>query len=243
VANGDAGGIFLDAGGVLVFPAPAVMLPPLRAAGADPDLETLRRAHYRTMAAQDVPGSPEPRHDDWWLRYLTVYVAECGIPADRVEPVAAGMAETTWGIGWTHVAEGTGAALTDLAGLGLPMGVVSNSDGTAESWLRRLGVCYAPHADQPPPEAGVQVGVVVDSAVAGVAKPDPAIFAIALAAIGLAASPAVMHVGDSLRYDVTGALAAGLTPVHLDPYGFCPAPAGHRHVTSLAEVAGLAAGR
>jgi putative hydrolase of the HAD superfamily len=51
------------------------------------------------------------------------------------------------------------------------------------------------------------------------------------------ASGTVLHVGDSLRYDVAGALAAGLEPVHLDPHGFCPAPDGHRHVRTLAELA------
>ena len=81
------------------------------------------------------------------------------------------------------------------------------------------------------------MGVVVDSAVVGVAKPDPAIFGIALDALGVPASGTVMHVGDSLRYDVAGALAAGLEPVHLDPHGFCPAPDGHRHVRTLAELA------
>jgi putative hydrolase of the HAD superfamily len=132
--------------------------------------------------------------------------------------------------------------LRALATSGLPMGVVSNSDGTVQSELRRLGVCYAPDGREPARDqaaAGVRVGVVVDSAVVGVAKPDPAIFRIALDALGVSPSAAVLHIGDSLRYDVTGALAAGLTPVHLDPYGFCPAPDGHHHVRSLADVARL----
>jgi putative hydrolase of the HAD superfamily len=77
--------------------------------------------------------------------------------------------------------------------------------------------------------------------VVGVAKPNPEIFRIALDALGLASSETILHVGDSLRYDVGGALAAGLRPVHLDPYGFCPAPEGHLHVSSLTEVAALAA--
>jgi putative hydrolase of the HAD superfamily len=81
------------------------------------------------------------------------------------------------------------------------------------------------------------VGVVVDSAMAGVSKPDPAIFAVALDALGVPASQTVLHVGDSLRSDVDGALAAGLRPVHLDPPGCCPAPDGHSHVRSLAELA------
>jgi putative hydrolase of the HAD superfamily len=78
---------------------------------------------------------------------------------------------------------------------------------------------------------------VVDSAVVGVAKPDPAIFGIALDALGVPASRTVLYVGDSLRYDVAGAVAAGLQPVHLDPYGLCPLPSGHPHVRSLAELA------
>ncbi len=78
---------------------------------------------------------------------------------------------------------------------------------------------------------------MVDSAVVGVAKPDPAIFGIALDALGVTRRGTVLHVGDSLRYDVAGALAAGLEPVHLDPHGFCPAPDGHRHVRTLAELA------
>ena len=125
------------------------------------------------------------------------------------------------------------------------MGVVSNSDGTVQAELRRLGVCYAPDGRQMrrtdrttrnrTGTAGIPVGVVVDSAVVGVAKPDPAIFGIALAALGVPASETVLYVGDSLRYDVTGAVAAGLQPVHLDPHGFCPAPDGHRHVRTLAR--------
>ena len=81
------------------------------------------------------------------------------------------------------------------------------------------------------------MGVILDSAVVGVAKPDPAIFRLALDALGVPADRSVLHVGDSLRYDVAGALAAGLQPVHMDPYGFCPAPDGHPHVRNLAELA------
>ena len=89
----------------------------------------------------------------------------------------------------------------------------------------------------PEPAAGVPVGVVVDSTRAGVAKPDPAIFGVALEFLGVPASPAVRHVGDSLRSDVDGALAAGLQPVHFDPYGICPAPDGHDHARSLTDLA------
>ena len=65
----------------------------------------------------------------------------------------------------------------------------------------------------------------------GVAKPDPGIFRIALDALNVPADGSVLHVGDSLRYDVAGAVAAGLQPVHMDPYGLCSAPGGHAHIT------------
>jgi putative hydrolase of the HAD superfamily len=88
------------------------------------------------------------------------------------------------------------------------------------------------------------VGVVLDSAVVGVSKPDPRIFALALDALGVpqSASGTVVHVGDSLRYDVTGAIAAGVRPLHLDPYGFCPAPDGHEHIRRLDQIPALLAG-
>jgi beta-phosphoglucomutase-like phosphatase (HAD superfamily) len=129
------------------------------------------------------------------------------------------------------------AGLSDLAALGLPMAVVSNAGGTVQSELAGLGVCHVP-GDQEEPK-GIPVSIVVDSGAVGVAKPDPAIFGIALRALGVPASDTVLHVGDSLRSDVAGALAAGLRPVHLDPHGFCPAPDGHLHVRALAELARL----
>ena len=231
--------ILLDAGGVLVFPEPDRLLPQLRAAGVDPDLGALERAHYHAMAIQDAEATP-PVSASWWRNYLLGYVAACGVGPDRAELVAAELARGTRGHGWAHVGLGALEGLRAVAALGLPMGVVSNSDGSVEGDLRRLGVCYAPAAtDEPGPPAGVEMGVILDSAVVGVAKPDPAIFRIALDALGVPADRSVLHVGDSLRYDVAGALAAGLQPVHMDPYGFCPAPDGHPHVRSLAELADL----
>jgi putative hydrolase of the HAD superfamily len=232
--------ILLDAGGVLIFPQPGLLLPSLFAAGVFPDVAALERAHYRAMVVQDLAAAP-PEARTWWRDYLTGYVAACGVPQERCGEVALQIAEVTRGHAWSHVGTGTTSGLRALAALGLPMGVVSNSDGTVEAELRQLGVCYAPDGHQPGshhlPDSGVRVGVVVDSAVVGVAKPDPAIFGIALEAIRVPASQTVLYVGDSLRYDVAGAVAAGLQPVHLDPYGFCPLPSGHPHVRSLAELA------
>ncbi len=252
--------ILLDAGGVLVFPQPDLLRPPLQALGMSPDVAAFERAHYQAMLVQDVATVP-PAPGTWWREYLVGYFAGCGVAEDQCRELAAEIAGATVGETWTHVGTGAMAGLRALAALGLPMGVVSNSDGTVQAALSRLGVCYAPDAPDAPDKAGitagvtdgstdsitavitagstagVPVGVVVDSAVVGVAKPDPAIFSIALDALGVTRRETVLHVGDSLRYDVAGALAAGLEPVHLDPHGFCPAPDGHRHIRTLAELA------
>ena len=233
--------ILLDAGGVLVFPEPANLLPPLRQAGLDPNLATLERAHYHAMAAQDRQATP-PVPSTWWRDYLTAYLAACGVTEAQCEPLAVEIAGHPRRYGWAHAGLGVKDGLRALAGLGLPMGVVSNSNGTVEGDLRRVGVCYVPDGDGPPPE-GVEMGVILDSAVVGVAKPDPGIFRIALDALNVPADGTVLHVGDSLRYDVAGAFAAGLQPVHMDPHGLCSAPAGHPHVRSLTDLAELVSSR
>ncbi len=231
--------ILLDAGGVFLFPSPDLMLPPIRAAGVSPSLADLHRAHYRAMAACDEPSRRAPGRR-WWYEYLCDYVTACGVPPDAAGPVAEEIERSTKGFSWTHVGPGTVDALRGLARFGIPMGIVSNSSGEVAEVLRRLDVCYA--VDGMPVNCrGVEVGVVIDSAIVGVSKPDPAIFDLALQALRLRgiSRQTVVHVGDSLRYDVAGAVAAGVRPVHLDPYGHCPRPAGHEHIRALGDLAAL----
>lgn len=57
--------------------------------------------------------------------------------------------------------------------------------------------------------------VIVVSGEAGVAKPDPAIFALALAQLGVGAGEA-LYVGDSVENDLYGAAAAGMASIWLN---------------------------
>jgi len=230
--------ILLDAGGVLLFPEPDLTLPSLRAAGLSPDLVTLERAHYLAMVGQDLAATP-PAPETWQRDYLLGYVTACGVDGSQRAALAAELVPAFTGLSWAHAGVDALEGLRALAALGLPLGIVSNSDGTVQGQLLASGLCYVPTepAEAGADGAGVPVGVIVDSAVVGVAKPDPAIFRIALDALGVPASGTVLFVGDSLRYDVAGAIAAGLQPVHFDPYGYCPAPDGHRHVSSLLGLA------
>jgi HAD superfamily hydrolase (TIGR01509 family) len=67
------------------------------------------------------------------------------------------------------------------------------------------------------------IDALVVSEEAGVAKPDPEIFHIALRSVGAQPSEAIM-VGDSWPADVAGAHAAGIIPVWFNPRGL-PVPA------------------
>ena len=76
--------------------------------------------------------------------------------------------------------------------------------------------------------------MITDSGIVGVGKPDPAVYAATVA--GLDLPPArILHVGDSVHYDVDGAAACGLQSVHMDPYRHLPVDRP-RHVRTLADV-------
>jgi HAD superfamily hydrolase (TIGR01509 family) len=95
-------------------------------------------------------------------------------------------------------------ALQSLRGAGIRLVCVSNWDCSLPGVLARLGL-------------GVELDGVVSSATAGSRKPDPAIFAPALAIAGCPASEA-LHVGDSAD-DVTAARDAGIDVLKLDRGG------------------------
>jgi putative hydrolase of the HAD superfamily len=119
--------------------------------------------------------------------------------------------------------------LRRLENAGFQLGVVANTtDGEMERRLMEAGVCAVSGAVP-------RVAAVVDSHRVGVAKPDPRIFEIALAAVGRGASNCVF-VGDTVHVDVRGAQAARLRPVHVDPLSLCTA-ADHSHVSSVARFA------
>lgn len=224
--------VLLDVGGVFLLPDPTKLLPTLRAAGADPDEETLTRAHYAATAAMDRTGP------DWDL-YRSTLATYAGVPEAGV-PAAAGAFATlfrTLGEGiWSRVVPGSIDALRRLADTGVALGVVSNAAGTIAEMLVAGKICQVGAGE------GVPVTIVVDSHLVGMAKPDPRIFAIALDKLGVSPDRAV-HVGDTAHADADGALAAGVRPLHLDPYGDCPYDDGHHeHVRSLDDVVALVAG-
>jgi putative hydrolase of the HAD superfamily len=223
--------VFLDVGGVFHLPAPEIIGPALHRAGvAQPlDVAVLDRAHYAGAKALEVWPQGDVRIGIW-AAYERAYALEAGVAEECLDEAVADldMAFAEKGV-WSRLIPGSLDGLRALAATGVALAIVSNSDGTLEERLCREGIC------QVGPGAGVAMAIVIDSDAVGVAKPDPAIFHLALEATGVAPERA-LHIGDTVGADVEGALAAGVRPVHLDPYGFCT-DASHPHVPDLATVA------
>jgi putative hydrolase of the HAD superfamily len=229
LARADVDAVLLDVGGVFHLPDHDRVASALARLGLDTDRERLDRAHFEGVAALE-----DFRDGDTsvWHAYNRAFAHVAGVPDDRLDDATAELlAEFGRGGAWVRVIPGSADALRGLADLGLALGIVSNADGTVEAQLRDDGIC------QVGPGAGVQVGTVIDSGVVGVSKPDPAIFLLALARLGVEPARAV-HVGDTPAADVEGARAAGVRPVLVDPFDLHP-EAGCTRVPSLAGLVDL----
>ena len=115
---------------------------------------------------------------------------------------------------WGRPVEGAREALDALPALGVRLCCVSNADGRAERLLELCGV-----------RAGLEF--VIDSHLVGFEKPDPRIFALALARLGVEAERA-LYVGDIRSVDEAGAHAARMHFVLIDPFGDYGANGSHR---------------
>jgi HAD superfamily hydrolase (TIGR01509 family) len=100
---------------------------------------------------------------------------------------------------WRKLLPGVPALCRELAAAGVPIGILTNSEGKARALVDELGLDDA-------------LGLVIDSGVLGFAKPDRRIFEAFAAAMGMPAAE-IVHVGDSLHADVLGAQAAGMAAI------------------------------
>ena len=221
--------VFLDVGGVLHLPTEERMREALAGAGFTLPPNVLARAHYAGMAGHD-------RFDGEYIEVMGPYVeemvADLGVPDQQVDAArAALLAALTKPGAWAGRLQESVEGLPALASTGVRIGIVSNADGSVEARLREEGIC------QVGPGEGIPVDIVVDSGTVGVRKPDPRIWDSALAATEVRPEEAV-HVGDSLITDVGGARAAGIRPLHFDPFGLCRLE-DHEHADSMAAIVKL----
>lgn len=199
--------VTFDAGGVLVLPDPTVLGPLLAYFGGDPSIDAHRRAHYAGMKAKSDVSASETS----WDVYNDTYVDAVGVDAgDRAE-AAEVLDRTRYHHTWRWPIPESRVALGRLEAAGVPMGVVSNASGQIEAMLAR-------EVAQVGPGPHVEMRVIVDSLVVGVAKPDPSIFDHALPAFDGLEPARIAYVGDSVTMDIAASSAAGLHPILLDPF-------------------------
>jgi len=201
--------VFLDAGGVLVCPNEALIVDRFRAAGFAVDPARLFDAHYHGVHAIDRARAEPEVFDD----YHVAYSAHLDLPEERLAEAAA-VLQGLWeqsGL-WRQPLPWAAEGLAAIADTGIPIVVVSNADGTVADVLASTGLLQIGNGP------GIEVAAIIDSGAVGVAKPDPAIFELALRTVGATADRAI-HVGDAYQYDVRGARAAGVRPVLVDPLG------------------------
>ena len=216
--------VFLDAGGVLLFPnwrrisevlaRHGVPVSPAALAAADP-VARKQIDDGNTIAATD-----DARRG--WLLFDLILTA-AGVTLSDATAAAllelhAYHRERNL---WELVPDGVVPALQALRARGLRLTVVSNANGTLCAHMDRIGLSRHVH-------------VVLDSCDWGVEKPDPRLFQIALERSG-ADREGTIHVGDLYQVDVVGARAAGIRGVLLDEhdlYGAVDCP----KVRSLGEL-------
>lgn len=229
--------ILLDAGNTLVEIDYAAIAAIAERSGIAVSADTLRHAEWRARVRLDrllgppspgsgtAPGSggalaagagyPRIRRsseaEDVFRHFMAMIFEETGIPAAATPPArvldeihAHHRAENLWGL--PHPA--ARPVLAELRAAGFRLAVVSNAGGDVADLLARL-------------DLAASLDAILDSGIVGVEKPDPRIFQLAAAALGVSAAEC-LHVGDLYSVDVVGARAAGAEPVLIDPAGLWP---------------------
>jgi len=165
---------------------------------------------FRRILAQAppmlFPAAPPDRiaelEENWWRSVVrSTFLAADGTARFRdFDGFFAGLyAHYASSSAW-RTRPGAREALLGLRALGVATGVVSNFDGRLPGILAGLGLAEL-------------LAVVMLPGEARAAKPDPRIFALALARLGVPPG-AALYVGDDRARDLAGARAAGLAAIH-----------------------------
>lgn len=172
-----------------------------------PALEDARPAmwrRYNEAIREGLGGHP-------WVLLMSTLLRSVGVAEGSVAPLAEWLfTEQPRRNLWRRPIAGMIERVRALRLGGVPVGVISNSEGALAYLIEEMG--WAPDFD-----------VVADSGALGIEKPDRAIFDWTAERLGVAPSE-IVHVGDSWSADYVGAREAGMRAVlfrgrHLMPAG------------------------
>jgi len=234
IPPGSLRGVLLDYGNVIGGVDCTLIAADVLAAGGAGDVEAALAVEPDAYRAHDRAMYGGAGHAQAWDVMLRTFVDAAWGPAlDGTEERRAAVVAELWRRQpernlWRRIMPDARVLIGDLNAAGVPLGIVSNSEGRMAELLAELGLagCFT---------------VTVDSGAAGVSKPDPRIFEIAARGLGLPLGELV-HVGDSEAADVRGALAAGAYAIRFDGVVANPEPtAATARAESYAELRALLA--
>ena len=220
--------VFFDVDFTLIFPGPALLGEGYRrfcaAHGVDVDADRFDAA----VAASSVILDDVDEHfynDDLFIHYTASIIEHMGGGAGPNAIAAASAIYAEWASNHHfELYDDVAPTLRSLKQRGYIVGAISNSHRSLDAFREHFAL-------------GEFITTSVSGAEHGWMKPHRSIFEAALDKAGVFAGQSLM-VGDSLKADVEGALAAGMHAVLLKRSGEMPAgvPAGVRVIRTLGEL-------
>lgn len=219
--------VFFDVDFTLIFPGPTFQAEGYRRACAahgivvDPS-----RFDEATAASSFILDEVEEQiyTHDLFVHYTASIIEKMGGRGEKVITVAREIYEQ-WSVNHHfEMYEDVAPVLTELSKQGLIIGAISNSHRSLDAFCEHFSL------------RGL-ITVSVSSAEHGYMKPHRSIFDTALAKAGVSPAESMM-VGDSVKHDIEGALAAGMRAVLLRRSGELPPalPEGLPVITTLFDL-------
>lgn len=207
--------LFLDVGNTLISIDYVWVSKELRERGIQCDAKTLQRAEAAArpeISSQVIKIKNNPSSDErvfYFNQILSKLPSEAKtdiVSLNRVvqELIRVFFSEVNAMRLWSYVLPGTYEALSMFQALGFQMQVIGNADGTLEQQLIKNNLRK-------------YFGLVLDSHIVQIEKPDPRIFKMALETTNYEPQEA-LYVGDIYEVDIVGAKSVGMQAILVDPF-------------------------
>jgi len=198
--------LLLDAGDTLCFLDPEAVSAALAEAGEAVSAVAIGAALHCAKRSYQQRLLQGDSHQSGWDALMVKLLQLSGLEPARVEALLPHLRRAHLDFYfWRKVPESVPLALERARAAGVRLGVISNSEGRLEQLFQRVGLSS-------------YFELVIDSALEGVRKPDPAIFERALERMGVTAERSV-YAGDIPAVDVLGARAVGMHGALIDAAG------------------------
>jgi HAD superfamily hydrolase (TIGR01549 family) len=219
--------VFFDVDFTLIYPGPTFQAEGYRRACAARGVEVdPAKFDQATAASSFILDEVEEQiyNHDLFIHYTASIIEHMGGRGEAVIDVAREIYDQWSANHHFELYDDVGPVLTELERRGFVVGAISNSHRSLEAFCEHFSL------------SGL-ITASVSSAEHGYMKPHRSIFDAALAKAGVGAAESVM-VGDSLKHDIEGALAAGMGAVLLRRSGETPAhvPDGLPVIRTLHEL-------